>query len=606
MRIEQLRIQGFRGFNDRRTLAFHPRLTVIYAPNSYGKTSISEALEWLLYGTTSKLDHADSKEEYRGSLRNLHLPETQTPEVEAVFRDGETAEVAREVQVLRTRLGQDQSKHIERLAPLAALATGADSLHDLANLLGDTRASDVAAVKQAVIDVAEARNRLLAAFRKATSALDAVERSLNGERRVEDVLMSTLGEALVVYVATVEEVIQMVNTHAAPVNLADQALQHALDRRAGTEDVSVLIDLLTHRSAIAKKLEIDSVLDGLKDFRKSVDRFVSAEIEDAVSRALTADVSIWYDKIRTKTDPDVHFGGFDLERTTKGEAKARRVRINATSYGKNLASAVSSLSESKLNALGICISIATYMRHPQPFEFLVIDDPIQSLDAEHEAQFVEVIRELVEQGKQVILLSHNKGWVNAVRNGCRSINGWMYEITGYDRSGPHICEKTWVPLQERFQEIAAILNDQMAGSVRLQHAEEEMRILVCELTAQIAKQVLGKTVSSHDLNASEVHALLMKCHVDQRLIDRIGQTFSTTDAAHHAPADYVPHRQRIQQYQGYLNELNQVLKNAKPAVAITSHTPQARSMQRMYPAQADVQDGTSNPMVDTVSPPSSP
>lgn len=78
---------------------------------------------------------------------------------------------------------------------------------------------------------------------------------------------------------------------------------------------------------------------------------------------------------------------------------------------------------SKLNALGICISIATYMRHPRPFEFLVIDDPIQSLDAEHEAQFVEVVRELVEQGKQVILLSHNKRWVDAVRNGCRSING---------------------------------------------------------------------------------------------------------------------------------------------------------------------------------------
>ena len=84
----------------------------------------------------------------------------------------------------------------------------------------------------------------------------------------------------------------------------------------------------------------------------------------------------------------------------KGEARARRVRINATSYGKDLASAVSSLSELKLNMLGISISIAMNMRYIRPFEFPVIDDPIQSLDAEHEAQFVEVVRELVEQGKQ--------------------------------------------------------------------------------------------------------------------------------------------------------------------------------------------------------------
>ncbi len=244
------------------------------------------------------------------------------------------------------------------------------------------------------------------------------------------------------------------------------------------------------------------------------------------------------------------------------------------------------------------------MRHARPFEFLVIDDPIQSLDAEHEAQFVEVVCELVEQGKQVILLSHNRRWVDAVRNGCRSINGRMYEITGYDRSGPSISEKAWVPLQERFHEIAAILNDQMADSVQLQYAEEEVRIVVCELTAQIAKQVLGKPVSPHDLNASKIRMLLMMCHVDQRLIDRIGQTFSTTDAAHHAPADYAPHRHRIQQYQGYLNELHQVLKSAKPVAAMTSLAPKTRSMQRIYPAHPDVQDGSSNTMVDTMRPPS--
>src|SRR5258708_15111037 len=180
----------------------------------------------------------------------------------------------------------------------------------------------------------------------------------------------------------------------------------------------------------------------------------------------------------------------------------------------------------------------------------------------------------------------------------------MYEITGYDLSGPHISEKAWVPQQERFQEIDAILNNQMADSVRLQHAEEEIRILVCELTAQMVKRVLGKTISPHDLNASKIRALLMTCNVDQKLIDRIGQTFSTTDAAHHAPADYAPHRHRIQQYQGYLNELNQVLRNAKSAATLASPAPKTRSIQRTFPEHPDVQDDTSSTMVPTMSSPS--
>lgn len=55
MKIRRLTIQGFRGFNGAQTIDLDPRLTIIYAPNSYGKTSICEALEWLIYGTTTKV-----------------------------------------------------------------------------------------------------------------------------------------------------------------------------------------------------------------------------------------------------------------------------------------------------------------------------------------------------------------------------------------------------------------------------------------------------------------------------------------------------------------------------------------------------------------------
>ena len=85
MKVKNISIHGFRGFNEKCTIDFHEHLTLIYAPNSYGKTSISEAFEWLLYGVTYKVDNADSKEEYKGSYRNLHLPESLTPSVTITF-----------------------------------------------------------------------------------------------------------------------------------------------------------------------------------------------------------------------------------------------------------------------------------------------------------------------------------------------------------------------------------------------------------------------------------------------------------------------------------------------------------------------------------------
>src|SRR4030042_2499158 len=91
VKIKSISIQGFRGFNEEQTINVHDRLTLIYAPNSYGKTSISESFEWLLYGITSKVEKADSKEEYRGSYRNCHLPEPLTPFVRAIFMDGTSA-----------------------------------------------------------------------------------------------------------------------------------------------------------------------------------------------------------------------------------------------------------------------------------------------------------------------------------------------------------------------------------------------------------------------------------------------------------------------------------------------------------------------------------
>ena len=828
MKIKNITIQGFRGFNEERTINFHDRLTLIYAPNSCGKTSISEAFEWLLYGITSKVERAYYKEEYKGSYRNLHLPESLTPFVKATFVDdngnetefhGDLAEdeiiqrfvdgqevenwplgqelskvakpfilqhalkylllvkpderfqgfahllglekldmfqqnivslctkpdasipvevnqLLRNISALEARLAsqpsldtikkvfkkgmagledayeavasecrrrvppetEDESvlpqllkiredavakifkgrielpgyseeekytntedenffldciadTFVKKYTGLIALATiqhiidraqffglgikfldktprkcpfCGQSINDallthihdehanvaneknrnkalqdqsteIMNLLTELKSrlavfhtrhknkstqllalepildklktilvpkhqTHFNAVETTISELANAKDKLEISYSKVLGALAKVETSVT-ESKEDATLVKALGDVLTEYIFDARFYVQAISRKVSAMSDADKILKQELNALAGTEDISVLVDLLEQRRNVEKKFEIRMILDSLKELRKSVDQYVANRVLEAISGELTSKVMEWYAKIKTTGDPDVHFDGFDIERTKKGELKARRVQIKAKSYGKYLVSAVSSLSESKLNALGLCVSIATNLKGESPFDFLIIDDPIQSWDDEHEIQFIEVIRRLVEHGKQIILMSHNGKWIDMLRSGCRTINGRFYEITGYTETGPHISEISWVNWAERLKEVDAIVKDQTATRGKLQQAEEEIRIVNAELTSELYFKIKGIRKKPHDLNSTKVRKMLVECGIDSTLVDRITQTFETTDDAHHAPVDYSAHRQRIRRYHAWAHELAKLLGN---------------------------------------------
>lgn len=825
MKISSITIQGFRGFNKVETIDFHEQITLIYAPNSYGKTSITEALEWLLYGKTSKIEHAISKDEYKGSYRNAHLQTGLTTFVEAattnnsaptVLRgelqkddsivrliDGkkvdkwtfdkeqtessypfilqhalkylllvnpenrfqgfarllriqelekmqhdiislctkpesripqEIVKLLQEISTIQSQLdkkpqfnkiakafqkgpvgiedafklilqealqklptGTKEDSVLTGLAKIREEATkkffsGRVALSDytvlekqfckdseefllgfvtenfIKNYLSLTAQSTIShimdegqfleigiklmkenpdacpfcgqqitqpqrnhidsrsktlsnesekgtkleelkkSILESVDKLRESVNKLyqvhlekarnVSGLEKSMSQLENVlipknEALLNitknmvstiiplmkeltqARKSVDDaldkVVLTTknhseerqlvigLGEAVSKYVEQAQlfgnAVIQFVPTMGE----VEKVVKVELDRIAGTEDVSLLVELLERRTSIEKKVKIEGVLDGLKKLRKDVDQFVAKKILNSVSQGLTQEVMEWYNKIRTSGDPDVHFAGFDLEKSSKGELKARKVEINATSYGKDLVSAVSCLSESKLNALGLCVSIAANLKSGSPFEFVVIDDPIQSWDADHEVQFIEVIRQLVDKGKQVIILSHNLGWIKGVRIGCRTYNGYYYELTSYSKDGPQVSERPWAEWKSRLEEVDAILKNPLATTSQLQRAEGEIRIVVEDLTGQICFEKKGIRKHFHKIGGSEVRKILIECGVDQGLVDRITQSFASTDPSHHAQANYSPNKERIQQYHSWAHELGKLV-----------------------------------------------
>ena len=827
MKIESIGISGFRGFNENRLIEFHPLLTLIYAPNSYGKTSISEALEWLLYSETSKNKLAGSIDEYKGSYRNIHLDSNKFTTVNCVLSEnGSTLKLERKLNTDNTSTLQFDGSQVEAwpfsldleaspkpfifqhalkyllltgpierykgfalllgfedlsifqkeihsfsTKPEAALPTnitkyiddideilqrlnsqdtlkdinrsfkkgirnieetyekinsvamvlihtdtegtdiheklvnwhkqvtkkifkGSLSLEDYSDLEKENNANnesslllvitkdfisqytDLLELKavQNVINTArffeiglslleeenpfcpfcekpiedellihineqhdlhqvEKNNnkKLITQKEEVSLTMATLETNFNSYvkrivrnalplinsfddlEKIEDILvpdhqndfnrikssietlksekeeldimqlalknnfveannsisnnnensilMESLGENIVKLIAQTKTFSNNLSRMSADLITSSKVFKEEIDSLAEVEDISLLIDLLSKRSDIEKWFKIKDVLNDARQLKQKVDLFVSNIMIDEIEINLTSDVLHWYNQIKTIGDSKVHFSGFELPRTKKGELKSRKILINATSYDKKLISAVSSLSESKLNLLGLSVSIANNVNNQSIFNFLLIDDPIQSWDSEHEIQFIEVLRDLCEKNMQIILLSHNNKWLTKVRKQCRSLNGRFYEITGYTVKGPDITESEWVKWKQRLKEINSISQDNTASSVKLRQAEEEVRIAICDITSEIYQDKTGIYKSPNQLNSQDVRDLLIKSSVDSNLIDRIVQTFEDTNDAHHDSEDnYSPDRSRLQIYHSWLQELSKELK----------------------------------------------
>jgi DNA repair exonuclease SbcCD ATPase subunit len=109
MRLVKIKPTYFRGFGDSEWIELDSSLVVLFGPNAFGKTSLSDALEWLLYGATSRRQRGEalSRRDYKGTYVNVHAPNGAETSVTVVFRrpDGSEIELKR---VLSVAAGQQE------------------------------------------------------------------------------------------------------------------------------------------------------------------------------------------------------------------------------------------------------------------------------------------------------------------------------------------------------------------------------------------------------------------------------------------------------------------------------------------------------------------
>lgn len=81
IRISSLSVAHFRGINDSVVFDFSAPLTLVFAPNGTGKTTMCEATEWLLTGQVERLKEGKSFD--AGALRSKFAEEIHAPSTAA-------------------------------------------------------------------------------------------------------------------------------------------------------------------------------------------------------------------------------------------------------------------------------------------------------------------------------------------------------------------------------------------------------------------------------------------------------------------------------------------------------------------------------------------
>jgi len=108
-KIRRLEVKGFRAFGAQsRLLEFGGPMAVIWGPNSQGKTSLAEAIEFLLTGKTVRRELvASAKREFAEALRNAHLPQGEEVVVAAEIEDAQGHLHRIERRLVRDYTGRD-------------------------------------------------------------------------------------------------------------------------------------------------------------------------------------------------------------------------------------------------------------------------------------------------------------------------------------------------------------------------------------------------------------------------------------------------------------------------------------------------------------------
>jgi DNA repair exonuclease SbcCD ATPase subunit len=306
-----------------------------------------------------------------------------------------------------------------------------------------------------------------------------------------------------------------------------------IDEVAGANKMSALLDLWDHRRDLelaVQEFKLRETVD--RNFGSALQAITTANAEllrDVKYPELSSLVAKWWNMLRPN-EPVT----FDSVRP-KGQA-LREIDIKATivdnftsGLQRNVErDAVAVFSDSQLNCLGLALFFARSERESSGF--VVLDDPIQSLDRDHADNLVKnVLKEfLTVLGVQVILLTHDKRFWGDIR----TLYGYLapkgLKVKRIAGKGA-VVEDFDSRLEELFAVIAVLEKIDEAGSFEI--AANRLRVAI----EVFCKEIISKFGSSDE-------KAILPSHFDGQMLPQLlpkASLYLNLDKSHSSTLAYL-------------------------------------------------------------------
>ncbi len=192
------------------------------------------------------------------------------------------------------------------------------------------------------------------------------------------------------------------DSRQAAIELAEELITLTDEERASRADTS---NRKARREAIsAAQKEVKSIRDGANALHTAAEQARGAIVSRVFNERLNA---IWRDLFVRLAPNEPFVPAFMLPEIPKAPVNAilETLHRDGGRYGRPGAM----LSAGNLNTAALTLFIALHLSVKPPFPWLVLDDPVQSMDEMHIAQFAALLRTLAKaENRQVVIAVHER------------------------------------------------------------------------------------------------------------------------------------------------------------------------------------------------------
>lgn len=317
----------------------------------------------------------------------------------------------------------------------------------------------------------------------------------------KDSKATDFGEALKKYFEALRNIANPLNSYASAYSKLDPKIKAELASASDVAFVDLLIETIGKWVDIKALKYLDNIQNELLDLVRAAREHIEEKQKDILGKR-DKQIKEWYDLMNQGAGV-----GYDsiLPRTDALDLQAR-------TFNK-LMMASPNLSTAQLNCIGLAIALACATRINSPYKFVMIDDPIQSMDDDHAEAFKKsVVKKLLETGFQVILLTQMPKFGNQVEALYRTAHDavHLYNMKEYQVVGP-IIEYGGPEIKQLIEEVRA--NKDSTNDAYRKNATQSLRQFVERFVKDLYVCESGKSISKkyEDAQWARLTPLLKQC-----------------------------------------------------------------------------------------------